>query len=71
MKKFSISILLFILSACGVKGKPLPPLEPVPLGRGEPNYTSATQDIQLKKKKPKKIQGDWDEPDDFTEGENK
>lgn len=71
MKKLWINLLFFIISACGVKGKPLPPLEPVPLGRGEPSYSSATQDIQIKKKKAKKIQGDWDEPEDFVEGQNK
>lgn len=52
-------------SACGVKGKPSPPLEPPFIGRGEPVFSEATQDIQLKKKATPKIQGDWDEPKDF------
>jgi len=57
--------LLFLLSACGVKGKPQPPLDPPTLGRGEPVFTEGTQDIQLKKKAPTKIKDDWDDPKDF------
>jgi hypothetical protein len=60
-------IFLFLLTACGVKGKPLAPLNPAPLGRGEPNYAEATQDLNIKKKKHKKIPGDWDEPKDFDD----
>ena len=71
MTKILVLLLSLLISACGVKGKPLPPIEPVPLGRGEPNYSSAAKEIQIKKKKPKKIQNDWDEPEDFTESEGK
>lgn len=38
---------LFFLCACGVKGRPLPPLEPPPLGQGRLKY----EDEQTKKKK--------------------
>lgn len=35
-------VLLFVVCAgvlgCGVKGRPLPPLNPAPLGRGEPTF---------------------------------
>lgn len=41
-------LIIFSLTACGVKGKPLPPLEPPTIGNGEPAY--------LKKKDDKKSQ---------------
>lgn len=46
--------LIGILSigACGVKGDPLPPLKPVDLGRGQPSYKKATEDIPLQKYSP-------------------
>ncbi|MEK2643702.1 hypothetical protein [Bdellovibrio sp. BCCA] len=35
-------ILVFLLPlGCGVKGRPLPPLNPAPLGRGEPTFKDA------------------------------
>lgn len=35
----SLLILVSIGSfGCGVKGRPLPPLNPAPMGRGEPTY---------------------------------
>lgn len=71
MKKRLVILLLFFICGCGVKGKPLPPLEQIPIGQGEPNYSKATKDLQIKKKKTKKIKDDWDEPEDFTESENK
>lgn len=37
------------ISACGVKGDPLPPLKPVELGRGQPSYKKASEKIQLEK----------------------
>jgi len=71
LKKSLVFIILILFTACGVKGKPQPPLDPPPLGRGEPVFTRATQDIQLQKKpsaaKHKEIiKDDWDEPKDFT-----
>lgn len=37
------------LSACGVKGRPLPPLNPAPMGRGEPTYKETNQKKPVKK----------------------
>ena len=68
-KKIFFYLFLVFFSACGVKGRPLPPLEPVPLGTGQPHYSKAVQDLQIKKKKQKKIQDDWEEPEDFIESE--
>lgn len=47
MKKnaFSIGVFILVLTSCGVKGKPLPPVEPVLLGDG-------TLKLQKKNKKP-------------------
>ncbi len=38
---------LFFISACGVKGDPLPPEKPVEIGRGRPTYKRAFRDIQM------------------------
>ncbi|WP_413576443.1 hypothetical protein ACLVWU_00205 [Bdellovibrio sp. HCB290] len=47
MELLNKSLLLFIASVfiagCGVKGAPLPPLTPPPLGRGEPTYSEKTR----------------------------
>lgn len=59
-----VFLTVFYLSACGVKGKPQPPLTAPVLGRGEPNFSKATEKVKLKKK-PKV--NDWDEPGDFPE----
>jgi hypothetical protein len=65
----SLAALLW-LAGCGVKGKPLPPLTPPVLGRGEPSYSRATKDVkvhsQMKKEKKSGVQDDWDEEDDFA-----
>lgn len=37
-KAILVSAIVFLITACGVKGKPLPPLEPPPIGTGEPAY---------------------------------
>jgi hypothetical protein len=39
------------LSACGVKGDPLPPEKPVEIGRGRPTYKKATEGIRIDKAK--------------------
>ena len=36
----------FILTSCGVKGKPLPPEKPTYIGRGKPTYKRAMKDFQ-------------------------
>lgn len=48
--KFSVSLLFLMPLGCGVKGHPLPPLNPAPLGRGEPEPKKSL------KKAPVKIQ---------------
>jgi predicted small lipoprotein YifL len=59
---------VFFLSACGVKGDPLPPEKPAELGRGRPTYKRATEDLQIRKSgaprpssKDSKEEGDDDE----------
>lgn len=64
--KFSFLVLtLFVLSACGVKGDPLPPEKPVDLGRGRPTYRRATEGIKIEKsihdEEEKEEQGDEEE----------
>lgn len=53
------------MAACGVKGKPQPPLTPAQIGRGSPSFYKATENIQVPKNK--KIQGDFEEPLDFEQ----
>jgi hypothetical protein len=66
MKWFMPLICFFTLS-CGVKGKPQPPLTPALLGRGEPSYSKATEKLKvIKKKSSQKIEGDFEETDDFA-----
>jgi len=64
----SFFIVSFMMSACGVKGKPQPPLTAPVLGRGEPNYSKATEKVKLKKKP---IPLDWEESDEFPEEKEK
>lgn len=60
-------LLLFVfLTACGVKGKPQPPIVPPLLGKGEPNYSEITQELNLKKKKAK-LKDDWEDSKDFNQ----
>lgn len=44
-RSFFLSICCFGLVACGVRGKPLPPLETPPIGRGEPTYQKYSEKI--------------------------
>jgi predicted small lipoprotein YifL len=37
-KALLATVIVFGITACGVKGKPLPPLEPPPIGIGEPTH---------------------------------
>jgi hypothetical protein len=48
-KLILLALSALYLSGCGVKGAPLPPLNPAPIGRGEPTYSEANR----KKAKPK------------------
>jgi len=69
-----LAILGLSLGACGVKGKPLPPLTPPVLGRGEPSLSKASEGLKLKKKTQKNnsssSEPDWDEVEDFPEEKN-
>lgn len=38
MKCLTVILGMLLVTGCGVKGKPMPPLEPVELGRGTPTY---------------------------------
>lgn len=46
----AIPLLLF-LSACGVKGKPLPPEQPREIGIGKPIYKGVNQDLKKSEEK--------------------
>ncbi len=48
MKKLvsSLCVVAFISVGCGVKGKPLPPLEPAQIGRGAPTYKRTAEQAQ-------------------------
>lgn len=47
MKTSLLFIFLLGMSACGVKGDPLPPEKPAELGRGRPTYKRATEGIKV------------------------
>ncbi|UXR65698.1 hypothetical protein EZJ49_05480 [Bdellovibrio bacteriovorus] len=49
-KTILLAVLALAISGCGVKGRPLPPLNPAPLGRGEPTFKDATTTTPTKKK---------------------
>lgn len=38
-------VVSIVSSGCGVKGDPLPPVEPAHIGRGEPTFNRATREI--------------------------
>ena len=51
MRNAMVLFLLFasaLLPGCGVKGKPLPPLEPAEIGRGVPTYKRAAEQAKPK-----------------------
>ncbi|MGZ3768409.1 MAG: hypothetical protein ACXVCP_01290 [Bdellovibrio sp.] len=65
LNKFFLLIFCLGFLGCGVKGIPLPPLKPAPLGHGEPTLkqqasskkvTPATDDDDLENKKSKKTE---------------
>jgi predicted small lipoprotein YifL len=52
MNKALFTILIvFDLAACGVKGKPLPPLEPPSIGIGEPTYLNKKEEKKNNQKR--------------------
>ena len=46
-------IICFALSACGVKGKPLPPKTPREIGIGKPLYKGVDKELNENRKKEK------------------
>ena len=51
--KFNAVVILaalniYSLVGCGVKGDPLPPEKPAELGRGQPTYKKAAEQIEVK-----------------------
>lgn len=54
MKRVIVYSGLWIgLVGCGVRGDPVPPDTPPPLGRGEANFSKATQQVVPPSKKKK------------------
>lgn len=74
----SILAAAVLVGGCGVKGKPLAPLTPPLLGRGEPNFSKATEKLKIQKNKKtgslsgNKVSDDFaDSPEDFQDEEAK
>ena len=62
--KTSFVIFVFsTLTACGVKGDPLPPEKPVELGRGRPTYRKATEGIRIERKSRPAIRDEQESED--------
>ena len=55
---------LLLATGCGVKGDPLPPLTPAELGRGQPTYRRATEEIDLPELPPLREEIENDEEED-------
>lgn len=66
-KSFLILLACALPTGCGVKGMPLPPLTPAPIGRGEPTYSEATKSKD-NKKKTGKSQDAIETPSETQEG---
>lgn len=64
-------LTFFLLSACGVKGDPVPPERPPSLGRGRPTYKRATEDIKIERRanRPSTIKPLNKDEDEETENE--
>ncbi len=58
LNKTALILMLLGLLGCGVKGRPLPPLNPAPLGRGEPTYKESAQKKPTKKNQPQERAGE-------------
>lgn len=48
-KQARAGLLLFFLAVigCGVRGRPMPPESPTPIGRGKPTFSKATKGVTL------------------------
>lgn len=49
--QISIVILFFALIGCGVKGDPVPPETGAYIGRGQPTFKGAAEDVRLQQQK--------------------
>ena len=67
MRLVTISISWLFVAACGVKGDPVPPHAPPPIGRGKPSYSKATMTLPKKKMPEEK---DWLEEEDTKDKVN-
>ena len=45
MRALFLLVFVATLSACGVRGRPQPPLTPAELGRGQPTFKRATEEF--------------------------
>jgi hypothetical protein len=61
LNKVLFCLLVLGVASCGVKGRPLPPLIPPTLGRGEPTYSEATKKKNSTQKKGQANSSDEDE----------
>ncbi len=52
MKLTIILSILALCVSCGVKGDPIPPRSPKDLGRGQPTYKGATEELAVPKIPP-------------------
>lgn len=59
----------FINSGCGVKGDPIPPERAVPLGRGQPSFKEATEDLAYPRLPGTKNSEEKDQDDDEADGD--
>lgn len=67
LSKSFLVIAILLQSACGVKGKPLPPLQPAHLGRGEPTFTEADKKATTSKKRLYRLYRDENETENSEE----
>ena len=62
-------MIFVLIAACGVKGDPVPPQVPPPIGRGKPSYSKATMTLPgAKKKMPQ--EKDWMDEEESKEESN-
>ena len=54
LKACLVIISLLAISACGVKGKPLPPETPREIGIGKPQYKGVDKELKTDKEDKKK-----------------
>ncbi len=57
LSKWIFLTSLVFLSGCGVKGRPLPPLNPAPIGQGKSNYQDPQKQTPKKQIQPNNLGG--------------